>query len=46
MEEKWTNFVDSGERDVKKQISNAASQNTKTSTKFAVHMQYENQWEG
>ena len=42
MEEKWTNFVDSGERDVKKQISNAASQNTKTSTKFAVHMQYEN----
>lgn len=28
--------------DVKKQISNAASQNTKTSTKFAVNMQYEN----
>ena len=42
MEEKWTNFVDSGERDVKKQISNAAPQNTKRSTKFAVHMQYEN----
>ena len=42
MEEKWTNFVDSGERDVKKQISNAASQNTKMLTKFAVHMQNEN----
>ena len=28
--------------DVKKQISNATSQNTKTSTKFAVNMQYEN----
>ena len=41
MEEKWTHFVESSERDVKKQISNT-SQNTKMSTKFAVNMQYEN----